>query len=125
MRTMGGETQMTMQEYITANAKWLGERVSANLAQIPDAALPALVAACNDLGGGDEPGIDCDVIITHESLADFDASRSQHWSEPGVREEVEYSGFKAVSYERLQLRKGTPRVSIIVVDIGDKRVALQ
>ena len=115
---------MTIQEYIATNKQWLGARVSANLDQVPEDKWPALLAGVKVLGGS-EPGIDCDVVITHETFADFDQSRAQRWSESGTRKEAMLADCKSLLFDHFQSRRGTPRTSILVIDIGDKRVVLQ
>jgi len=116
---------MNVQDYIAANAKYLGERVSANLCQVPDAAWPGVVAALKELQGeaASDPGIDCDVVITNETLADFDDTRAQ-WREKGDRDEIDCAGFKAVFFDGFQRFKGKPRERCIVLDVGEKRVVL-
>lgn len=107
------------------DAHYCGDNSTAAIEGLPAEAWPALVAACEELtGGGTDPGIDCDVCKTHETFADFDRSRDQHWSERGGREELEIGGYPAIKYERFQLRKGAPRATQIVVDLGDCRAAL-
>lgn len=114
-----------IQEYIAANSKWLDARVSANLCQIPDAAWPSVLAALEELyTGANEPGIDCDVAITHETIADFDDTRLHHWRERGARNEIDCSGRPAVFYAGFQRFKGSPRERCIVLDVGDRRVVL-
>lgn len=115
---------MTKIEYIEANAKWLGERVAANLEQVPDAHWAALLAA-TAIHGGTDPGIDCDVVITRETLADFDAARQLHWSERGSRTEHTIEGCTVLQFERFQIARGKTRQGcMVVIDMGDLRVAL-
>lgn len=117
---------MTVQEYIQTNRQWLGERICANLEQIADSDWPALLEGTDIVNmGATDPGIDCDVVITHETLDDFDASRLGRWREAGIRTEVECGGRKAVLFDKFQRHKGAQRETILVIDFGDKRVALQ
>lgn len=117
---------MVVQDFIADNAKWLDERLAANLSQIDDAAWPALLAGLSKINpGATDPGIDCDIVVTAETLSDFDASREKHWAERGARAELDCAGFKAVFYDRFQVARGRRRESIIVIDVGDKRVVMQ
>ena len=117
---------MTKQEFIVENAKYLDERVAANLEQIPDDLWAAVVAGTNELThGGDEPGIDCDVVITRETVADFDNTRSTHWNESGARRAVDCGGRPAVLFEKFQRAKGQPRDTILVIDCGELTVVLK
>lgn len=112
--------------YLADNAAYIAEGDAAAIERIPDAAWPAILAALDELSGGaTEPGIDCSVTTTSETLADFDRSRLTFWSEAGSRSEHEFSGLQAVKYERFQLRRGDPRRDMIVVDIGERRIALR
>lgn len=85
-----------------------------------------LVAATDEYCGGSdsEPGIDSTLVRTHETIADFDASRAQHWNERGSREVLEI-GVEAVKFERVQMLKGQPRHDFIVVDLGEYRVVVK
>jgi hypothetical protein len=112
----------TITEYLAENADWLDEN-AADIEQIPAEAWPIIRAIALDEGGWDEPGIDCDVAITHETLSDFDASRINHWNERGTREEIE-AALPATRYVSFQLAKGQQRREMIVVDCGDLRVCL-
>ena len=112
-------------QYLTKNGKYIRESSAAALEQISDVSWPAILAALNELSGGaTDPGIDCDVVITHETLDDFEAARANHWSERGLRSEIDCNGVPAVKYDRFQIRRGQPRRSQIVLDFGDKRVSL-
>ena len=106
------------------DARYVGENSAAAIEGLPAECWPALLQAMEEMGWGDEPGIDCKVAKTSETLADFDASRRDHWSEKGQREEVELAGYKAIKYERFQLHKGATRHDQIVIDCGDCRAAL-
>lgn len=53
-----------------------------------------------------------------------EASRAEHWSQRGYREEVELA-VPAVKFEDVQMFKGQPRRSFLVVDLGDYRVVVQ
>lgn len=115
---------MTKAEYIETNEKWLGERTAANLERVPEAHWAALLAATT-LYGGTDPGIDCEVVVTRETLADFDAARQDHWSERGGRTEHTIEGCPALQFERFQIARGKTRQSMmVVIDMGDIRVAL-
>lgn len=115
---------MTKHEYIEDNAKWIGESGAAALERVPDALWCAVLAA-TQIAGGTDPGIDCGLVVTHETLADFDDARNNHWRECGKRTEHALDGCAALQFERFQLVKGAPREScMVVVDLGDFRLAL-
>lgn len=115
----------TVAEYLAENARYLNESARAIIEGITDAQLELLMAATDELNSGcREPGIDNDLVRTHETFSDFDDSRAKHWNERGFREEVELAA-PAVKFEDVQMLKGKPRVSFIVVDLGDFRVVLK
>lgn len=114
---------MTKHEYIDENAKYLGSALAA-IEQVPEDKWDAIMAAMQLLGGTD-PGIDCEVTITHETLADSDDARDDHWSERGKRSEHTIAGHAALMFERFQVARGrTRQATMVVVDLGDIRVAL-
>lgn len=114
-----------IQAYLAENANYLDKNSAAAISGFPESAWAALVQAVSILsGGGTNPGIDCNVAVTSEALADIDAARAQHWSERGARHEHELAGLTAIHFERFQLRRGAARRSQIVVDLGDRRVSL-
>lgn len=111
--------------FLAENESYIDFDTAAALSSLDDSAWPALVAALGEINfGAMEPGIDCAVAVTHETVADFDASRAQHWAERGVRSEHVVAGFKAVKYAKFQLQRGHTRRTQIVIDLGDIRVAL-
>lgn len=110
-------------EYLDDNARWMDESSAAVIEGLTDQQLEAIIEA-SEYFCGSEPGIDCALVKTHETLDDFDASRANHWSERGGRDEIELSGFAGRAYERFQLFKGKPRQSMVVIDLGDYRVTL-
>jgi hypothetical protein len=112
--------------YLAENGKYISnESSAANIESLTDAEWPAILEALDELHGGcTDPGIDCDVVITHDTLADFDVARRNDWREPGSRTDLVCAGRPATHYGRLQVRKGQPRTDLIVVDLGDRRVAL-
>jgi hypothetical protein len=113
-------------DYIAENTDHLDERLRANVGQIADDHWPAVLEALAIINPGSaDPGIDCDVIITTETIADFDRSRAQHWSEQGQRRELLVGGSNGVHYDRFQRHKGARRDSCIIIDIGAKRVVLR
>ena len=119
------KTNPLISQFLAENEAYLDENTAAALSSLDDTAWPALVAALNKINcGALEPGIDCAVALTHETLEDFDDSRSKHWAERGTRTEHDCAGFKAVKYDRFQLRRGDTRRTQIVVDFGTIRAAL-
>lgn len=121
-----GVIEMTrIAAYLEQAAHYIDEGSRAIVESLTEGQFDILVAATEEAsGGGTEPGIDSTLVRTRETIADFDASRLGHWSERGDREEIDL-GAPAVKYERVQMNKGQPRVSFVVVDLGDYRVAVQ
>lgn len=113
-----------IQTYLTENAKWLNESSAAAIERIPTAAWPAVIEGVETLVGGKEPGIDCGVVITHETLQDFDAARQNHWKNKGTRTARLIEGLTCLHFERFQLRAGDTRRSQFVIDAGDLRICL-
>ena len=116
---------MTISTYLTDNSNWIDERSAAAITQVTDAQWPAVLAALDiHSGGATDPGIDCNVAVTHETLADFDAARANHWSERGSRAEHTFDGIAAIKYERFQLARGQERRDMVVLDLGAVRLSL-
>jgi hypothetical protein len=125
---------MTKAEFLTKNVKYLSEGSAAALDQVPDAQWAAVLDAAGVWAGGKpgepavdgqaEPGIECDVVATHDTLAEFDDARLNHWSEQGRRLEITIEGLPARKFERFQLARGGQRKDMVVVDLGDLRIAL-
>ena len=111
--------------YLSKNTQWIGQSSAVAISTLSDAVWPALLEGLREMNGGStDPGIDCAVAITTETINDFDNSRATYWREKGSRTEIDYAGLPAVYYDRLQLRKGSDRVSQVVIDLGDRRVVL-
>ena len=111
--------------FLAENEKWIDEASAAAITQVNDAQWPAVLAALDiQSGGATDPGIDCNVAITHETLADFDAARVNHWSERGSRDEHNFNGIAAIKYERFQLARGQERRDMVVLDLGAVRLSL-
>ncbi len=109
-------------EIIGGDVDYMDADSLAALEALDDAAWPVLVEACQMAGAGDV-GIDNDIALTHETLAEFDASRNG-WSERGEREEIEVSGTAGRAYKNIQMHKGERRCNLIVLDFGAHRVAM-
>src|SRR3990167_6094146 len=76
-----------VQAFLETNKKYLplDSDSAVAISQVPDAAWPFILEALDEhSGGATDPGIDCAVAITRETLADFDASRANNWSERGT-----------------------------------------
>src|SRR3990167_5972581 len=118
-------TNPIISKFLADNSAYIDEDTAAALSSLNDTAWPALVEALDEINSGaTEPGIDCAIAVTHETLADFDHSRMTFWSERGSRSEHMVGGFKAVKYDRFQLRRGDTRRSQIIIDLGNIRAAL-
>ena len=109
-------------EIIGDDANYMDDDSLATLEVLDDAAWPVLVEAARLAGAGD-PGIDNDIALTHETLAQFDDSRNG-WTERGEREEIEVSGTAGRVYENIQVHKGARRCNLIVLDFGAQRVTM-
>ena len=109
-------------EIIGADVDYMDADSLAALEVLDDAAWPVLVEACQMAGAGDV-GIDNEIALTHETLAEFDDSRNG-WSERGEREEIEVSGTAGRVYENIQMHKGERRCNLIVLDFGVQRVTM-
>ena len=116
----------TVTDFLTQAAHYIDEGSRSIVEVLTDDQFAILVAATDEYcdGRNSEPGIDSTLVRTHETIADFDASRAQHWNERGSREVLEI-GAEAVKFERVQMLKGQPRVSFIVVDLGEYRVVVK
>ena len=115
-----------IRDYLDENANYIKAETASTIEKIPDAAWPHILEALDELSGGArEPGIDCDVIYTHESLEDFVHSRTTYWSEPGRLGRLTFGGYAAMKFLRFQMRRGQPRGDMLVVDLGEFRVILK
>ena len=66
-----------------------------------------------------------DAVETHETIENFIES-SKGWAEKSTNmESGEIAGFKFVSWNKVQVRKGDQRRSLSVIDFGDIRFALE
>lgn len=108
------ETKMTKTEYLTDNRSYLGGDQVSLIETLTDAQFAALQSLTARMGNAD-PGIDNTIVKSHETLADFDASRLAHWRERGQREETAAAGFTAVIYSDFQMIKSQPRRSTMAV----------
>ncbi len=117
-------TRISLKDVYGDDAGYVDGDSAAAIEGMPANAWGALIEGCEALTGGTEPGIDCPVSKTHETIADFDNSRATYWSERGQRFEETYDGKRAVRFENLQLKKGTRRIDTIVIDLGDCRAVL-
>ncbi|MBK9496692.1 MAG: hypothetical protein IPO08_19760 [Xanthomonadales bacterium] len=112
-------------DFLTQAANYIDDGSRAIVEGLTDDQFAILVAATDEWsGGGTEPGIDSTLVRTHETFADFDASRASHWSQRGCREEL-VVGAPAVKFEDVQMFKGQSRHTFIVVDLGDYRVVVK
>ena len=109
-------------EIIGDDANYMDDDSLTALESLDDSAWPVLVEAARLAGAGD-PGIDNDIALAHETLAQFDDSRNA-WSERGEREEIEVSGIAGRVYKNIQTHKGERRCNLIVLDFGSQRVTM-
>lgn len=64
-----------------------------------------------------------EAVETQDTLADFEAAQTS-WAERTKMQTGEIAGFKFVAWAKVQARRGQPRQSMSVIDLGDKRIAL-
>lgn len=65
-----------------------------------------------------------EAVETQETLENFIES-SKGWAEKSVKmESGEIAGFKFISWNKVQVRKGEQRRSLSVIDLGDARYAI-
>jgi len=115
-------------DYLTENDEYLDKNSAIFIEELTDQQFNVLIAANDAFNGAypkgsSNPGIDCKLVKTTETLAEFDDARTNHWQECALREEV-HIGVPAIKYERVQTHKGRQRQNILVVDFGDFRVTL-
>ena len=116
---------MTQFDHIEANAQYMSDESAAALEQIPAAMWDRVLAAFDEQVNGGEIGIDCEVAVTHETLADFDNSALNHWNEIDSSEAIESDGEKiGMAFHAVQLARGQRRHELVVVDCGEIRVVL-
>jgi hypothetical protein len=112
-------------KFLEQAAHYIDKNSAAIVEKLTDEQFAFLVSATEDLtDGGNEPGIDSSLVRTHETLIDFDTSRSENWAERGARKDINV-GVAAVKYEKVQVLKGQPRCDFIVVDLGDYRIVVK
>ena len=111
--------------YLAENAPYLDEASRSIIETVTADQFAVLVAASDAQSNGCEnPGIDNALVRSHETLEDFDHSRANHWRERGYRDELNI-GVQALRFEDVQMIKGQPRVTFVVVDFGDFRVVVK
>ena len=108
--------------YIEENRSYLGDSLIV-LEQLTEAQFNVLKAVTEEMGNADV-GIDNHPVKSHESLADFDAARSNHWAERGSREASEIEGHQVVFYNRFQPIRGQQRRDMAVVQFDGFTVSL-
>ena len=115
-----------MQTANITDSDYMSETTLTALEALPESAdtITALRAACDALTGCEDFGIDCEVAVTHETLADFLNSRKNNWSVRGEMSEHAFGNFPVIVFKQIQLEKGTRRHSLAVIDFGDIRAAL-
>ena len=114
----------TLAAYRAGNDKWLDDSDAAALDQITEADWPAVLAALAALKDASDPGIDCSLVVTHETLDDFAAARGL-WSECGTQRDLECADAPALHFDRAQMRRGQPRREFLVLDLGHCRLVME
>lgn len=106
------------------DARYIGEESAAALESLDESHLTALNEALKEFNGEGVLGIDCNVAVYHETLADFDDARAKYWSDRGYIRRFAFAGRPAVEFDRFQLFIGQPRRKMMIVDLGDIRACL-
>lgn len=66
-----------------------------------------------------------EAVETHETIENFIES-SKSWAEKSIKMEAgEIAGFKFISWNKVQVRRGDQRKSLSVIDLGDVRYAIE
>jgi hypothetical protein len=112
----------TIAAYIEENRSYLSDSLVV-LEQLTNAQFQVLKAVTEEMGNADV-GIDNSPVKSHETLADFDFSRENHWAECGSREASEIEGHQVVFYNKFQPLKGQQRRNIAVVQFDGFTVTL-
>ena len=116
-------------EFLAQASYYIDDCSAAIIEQLTDKQFDILVAATDEHCGNcdeerSEPGIDSNLVRTHETLNDFEASRTDYWTERGTKKDINI-GVPAVKYEQVQMFKGQTRQNFIVVDLGEYRVVVK
>lgn len=111
-------------DHIAENSSYLEEGTLAAIEGLTDEQFNTLRAAGDEVGLGEDVGINFEVVKTHETLADF-AESAKGWAECRYRDEYEVEGCEVVHYQEVQMFKGQPRHSFAVVDFGDFRLVIK
>lgn len=118
-------TTISIKKIYGADSHYVDEDSAVAIEGLPEDAWDVLVEASDSLlQAGRDPGIDCSVTKTHETIAEFDKSRAESWSEKGGRFEHDILGRPAVFYRDFQMRRGEPRHEQVLIDLGDCRAVL-
>ena len=114
---------MDMKLVAKDNVDYIDNDSLSALEQLDVEVYPALVAACVEMGQAD-PGVDCKIATTHESLDDLENSRVNHWTECNSFDRLILAGLNAIAYYAVQIHRGEKRHDLVVVDCGDLRAVL-
>ena len=72
----------------------------------------------------EDPGVDCEIATTRETLDEIESSRQSFWKEKGRKTTGDLRGHSYTCYQRLQIGAGRRRQHLIVLDLGGQRVNL-
>ena len=124
-QTKGKETMTNIDliEICGADVEYMDECSVMAIESLPADLWPVIVAACEDLTGGDGPGIDCEISVTHETIADFIDS-SKGYRELGDKKSIQIKGKDALKMTGIQFHKYDCRINMVVLDCGTRRVVL-
>lgn len=112
-------------KYLADNAKYADENSAINIEAMTDEQFNAANEALTGLMWNEDLGIGCEVVKTHETIADFIETKNKHWTECRKSTECVVAGFPAVHFQNFQIHKGATRQSdMVVIDFGPHRIAL-
>ena len=107
-------------EYIAENEAHADSKVIAALKGMTDEEFDIVTEICEDYIGDDIAFDSREITFTQEQLSDWTAS-SKKWNECGSCEHISSN---ALFFDGVQVEKGMQRIAIIVVNTGDRRIAI-
>lgn len=117
--TRVGMPLMRKAAYIDAYRPYFDEAALIALESVSPAEFDVLVAACIELTGQRDPGIDCNLVKSSETMDDWDKSEAR-WNERCASERHD----RFVIYRRVQMRAGQRRIAIAIVPVEGGTVSL-
>lgn len=92
-------TRLSVAAVYGDDAQYVDDNSAVAIESLPKTAWAALVEGCEGyLQSGNEPGIDCHVAATSETLDDFLTASRKSWNECRSHQEVEIEGLAAIYF---------------------------